>query len=181
MKLVRLLLSVSLASLSVAGCAAPPPPAPAAASEDQMLGHALTLVETIVRAAAKSDDPQSSLKAVDDVLAGRDPQANQALQGLLQEATADLSPANRDRVAAIGRDMTALARRQAAAAPLAESPAADRALQARKDLTAMGLRYYDEDQFRAAVKRGDKLAVDLFIAGKGIDPAVVSRTLPAGR
>ncbi len=180
MKLVRLLLSASLAFLSIAGCAAPPA-APAASTEDELLNHALTLVETLVHAAAKSDDPQASLKAVDDVLAGRNPQANQALQGLLNEATADMSPANRDRVASIGRDMTALARRQAAAAQPAQDSAADRALQARKDLNAMGLRYYDEDQFRAAVKRGDKLAVDLFIAGKGIDPAVVARSLPAAR
>jgi hypothetical protein len=45
----------------------------------------------------------------------------------------------------------------------------------------MGLRYYDETQFSDAVKRGDKLAVDLFIAGNGIDPAVIAKNLPAAR
>jgi hypothetical protein len=80
-------------------------------------------------------------------------------------------------------DLAALARREAARAPFSpiRPGAADTALQARKDLTAMGLRYYDEQQFLAAVKRRDKLAVDLFVAGKGIDPQVVARNLREGR
>lgn len=40
---------------------------------------------------------------------------------------------------------------------------------ARKELTAMGLQYYSQEQFLAAIHRGDALAVDLFIAGAGID------------
>jgi hypothetical protein len=86
----------------------------------------------------------------------------------------------RDKVASIANDVLSLARKDLAK-PAASSLSTEQALQARKDLTAMGLRYYDEEQFRAAIKRGDKLAVDLFVAGKGIDPAVVARSLPAAR
>ncbi len=156
---------------------------PAAAGEDEAFSHALTLVQTFVRAAARSDDPAASAKALDDVLSGRDTKANRAFAGLLEEMTADMPAAQRDQVASIGMDLAAIARREAARAPLSPigAPWSDPALQARKDLTAMGLRYYDEQQFLAAVKRRDKLAVDLFVAGRGIDPALVARNLPAGR
>jgi len=40
---------------------------------------------------------------------------------------------------------------------------------ARKELTAMGLQYFSQEQFLAAIHRGDVLAVDLFITGAGID------------
>lgn len=40
---------------------------------------------------------------------------------------------------------------------------------ARKELTAMGLQYFSQEQFLAAIHRGDALAVDLFITGAGID------------
>lgn len=152
-----------------------------AAAEDEALGHALTLVQMFVRAASQSTDPNASLKAIDEVLAGRNTEANRAFAGLLEEATAGMPSAQRDQVAAIGMDLAALARKEAARAPVLSPAWADGALQARKDLTAMGLRYYDEQQFLDAVKRRDKLAVDLFVAGKGIDPTVVSRSLPEGR
>ena len=42
------------------------------------------------------------------------------------------------------------------------------ALQARKHLTEMGLQYFSQDQFIAAIERGDKLAVELFIAGGSV-------------
>lgn len=42
------------------------------------------------------------------------------------------------------------------------------ALEARKELTAMGLLYFDREQYNAAARRGDKLAVTLFIRGGGI-------------
>ena len=41
-------------------------------------------------------------------------------------------------------------------------------LEARSQLTAMGLQYFSQEQYAAAVDRGDKLAVDLFIIGGGI-------------
>jgi twitching motility two-component system response regulator PilH len=41
-------------------------------------------------------------------------------------------------------------------------------LEARRQLTEMGLQYFNQEQFSAAVERGDKLAVRLFIAGRGV-------------
>ena len=49
------------------------------------------------------------------------------------------------------------------------SPHAITAFEARSQLTAMGLQYFNQDQFLAAMQRGDKLALDLFIAGGGVD------------
>lgn len=43
------------------------------------------------------------------------------------------------------------------------------ALEARKHLTEMGLQYFSQEQFIAAIERGDKLAVELFIAGGSVD------------
>jgi hypothetical protein len=126
-------------------------------------GHALTLAQVLMRLAAQSDNPD---KAFDDVLAGRSTEANRAIAGLLEEATADMPPEYRARVASIGQDIASLARKQVG------KPAAvsyDRALQARKDLTAMGLKYHDPKDFLDAVKRDDALAVELFIEGRGVN------------
>src|SRR5437868_12372112 len=65
--------------------------------------------------------------------------------------------------------MASLALKQQAAAPATGGISADRTLLARKDLTAMGLSYYDHGQFLDAVKRNDELAAELFIAGRGVD------------
>ena len=43
------------------------------------------------------------------------------------------------------------------------------ALDARTQLTAMGLQYYDQTQFIAAIRRSDQLAVALFLAGRGVN------------
>ena len=43
------------------------------------------------------------------------------------------------------------------------------AADARKELTAMGLQYFNQEQFVSAILRGDALAVDLFITGAGVD------------
>ena len=42
-------------------------------------------------------------------------------------------------------------------------------LEARKHLTDMGLQYFSQEQFVAAIERGDKLAVELFIASGCVD------------
>ncbi|MEO7104784.1 MAG: response regulator [Rhodoferax sp.] len=42
-------------------------------------------------------------------------------------------------------------------------------LEARKQLTAMGLQYFDHGQFFSAIRRADQLAVALFVAGRGVD------------
>ncbi len=162
MRIARLLLIALLAA----------PPAAVQASEDEAFDHALTLVQLFVRSAAQTEDPQASLRALDDVLAGRNTEANRAFAGLMEEATSDMSPHNKDRVAAIGRDLASMARKEAAKAPLpSQAPAAGRSLQARKDLAAMGLRYYDADQYLEAVRRDDALAVELFLEGRGVNPS----------
>ena len=145
-------------------------PFAAQASEDEAFGHALTLVQMFVRAAMQSDDPKAGLKAFDDVLAGRNTEANRAFAGLLEEMTADMLPEHKSKVASIGQDLAGMARKEIARSPL-ESVSPERSLQARKDLTAMGLRYYDSSQFLDAVKRDDALAVELYLLGRGVNPA----------
>ena len=53
-----------------------------------------------------------------------------------------------------------------ASAPAPQTPIS--ALEARKHLTDMGLQYFSQEQFIAAIERGDKLAVELFIASGGV-------------
>ncbi len=43
------------------------------------------------------------------------------------------------------------------------------ALDARAQLTSMGLSYFDQNQFIAAIWRSDQLAVALFVAGRGVN------------
>jgi hypothetical protein len=163
MKSIRVLCVFALATLTA--------PALAAGEDEEWsgLGHALTLVQTFVRIAAQSDDPAASQKAIDDVLAGRNREANRAFSGLLNEITAGMPGESRDKMASIGQDLAALARKEAARPPAAPGVNVDAALQARKDLTAMGLRYYDAEQFRDAVRRDDALAVELYVAGQGVN------------
>jgi hypothetical protein len=147
--------------------------APAAhAEEDAAFGHALTLVQIFVRAAAQAPgDPQAGLRAFDDIASGRNAEASQALNGLFEEMTAGMPSQHKDKVATIGRDLASLARIEAARAPATGTASADRALQARKDLTAMGLKYHDAADYLAAVRRDDALAVELFLIGRGVNPA----------
>jgi len=156
------------------GPTASPAPAPAAQDQDgwKAFGHALTLAQILVRT-AQADDPD---KAFDDVLAGRSSEANGAFSGLLQEATADLPAEHRSRVASIGLDVASLARKQIGKPVPASSERISTgrsspggALQARKDLTAMGLKYHDPNDFLEAVRRDDQLAAELFVEGRGVN------------
>ena len=160
MKLVRTLL--------VAALLVPALPAHAA-DEPSTLGHMLTLVHMFVRIAAESDTSAASLRAIDEVLAGRNAAANEAIAGLLKDALADVSPENRATIAAIGRDLVGVARKNLLGVGPGETLFRDRSLQARKELTAMGLTYHDSKQFLDAVKRNDSVAAELFIAGRGVD------------
>jgi hypothetical protein len=103
-----------------------------------------------------------------DLLAGRNHEANQAIASLFAGATAEMPDEYRARVASIGRDIAALALKNPVSST-AETISVQRSLQARKDLTAMGLHYYDHGAFLDAVKRNDELATELFIAGRGVD------------
>lgn len=136
---------------------------------DSSLGNILTLVHMFVRIAAESDSSQVSLRAIDEVLAGRNAAANEAVAGLLNEALADVSPQNRATIAAIGRDLVGVARKNLLGVNPGQTVFPDRSVEARKELTAMGLTYHDAKQFLSAVKRNDVLAAELFIAGRGVD------------
>jgi hypothetical protein len=126
-------------------------------------GNVLTLVQQMIRIGNHPYPDQ----AMNDLISGRNHEANQAIASLFAGATAEMPPEYRDKIASMGRDLATMAIRPAPAALNAFS--ADRSLQARKDLTAMGLKYYDQEQFYDAAKRGDLLATELFIAGKGVD------------
>jgi len=133
------------------------------------LNHMLTLVHMFVRIAAESDTSQASLRAIDEVLSGRNVAANEAVAGLMKDALADVSPENRATIAAIGRDLVGVARKNLVGASPGQALFPDRSLDARKELTAMGLTYHDSKQFLDAVKRNDTMATELFIAGRGVD------------
>ena len=126
-------------------------------------GNVLTLVQQAIRIGNHPYPDQ----AMADLLAGRNYEANQAIASLFAGATAEMPSEYRDRVASLGRELANLAIRPAPAA--VNAIAAERSLQARKDLTGMGLKYYDHGEFLDAVKRNDQLAVELFIAAKGVN------------
>lgn len=155
--------------------------APAYASVDAaddwaMLSRILALVQPIVHLAAHSPDPQAAHKAMEAVLSGRDARANRVASELFDEALAEVPPQHRPLVRSIGRDILVLARREHARAEADLSgEAVERAIRARKELHAMGLRYWDEEQFREAQARGDSIAVELFLAARGL------RNPPAAR
>jgi len=161
MQTIRILLAAILI--------APAAPALAQNEEWPAFGHALTLIHLFVRIAAESETPTQSLRAIDDVLLGRNAAANEAVSGLVKEMLADVPPQHRATIAAIGRDLAAAARKN-----LGVTDARPRKdpLQARKDLTSMGLTYHDSKQFLDAVKRNDSIAAELFIAGQGVDLGV---------
>lgn len=149
----------------VLACSAPARAAASAYDEDwTAFGQVLTLVETMVHAGMQPN-PDA---AIADVLTGRNPQANGAIAGLFAGVTAEMPPEYRDRVALLGRDLAGYVANHPVVAAV-DQMSAERALQARKDLNAMGLRYYDEKQFLDAAKRNDTLAVQLFVAGRGVN------------
>jgi hypothetical protein len=163
MKLVRILL--------ISALLVPALPAQAAEDEWPAFGHALSLVHLFVRIAAESETPTQSLKAIDDVLLGRNAAANEAVAGLVKEMLADVPIQQRSTIAAIGRDLAAVARKNLKLPATAASTVSITPMQARKDLTAIGLTYHDSKQFLDAVKRNDSIAAELFIAGRGVDLA----------
>jgi hypothetical protein len=156
------------ASTSAPEPSVPEPVAKASQRKDdswKTFGYALTLAQVMTRIAAHSDNPEQGF---DDVLAGRNIEANRAVAGLLEDATSGMPSEHRSRVNSIGQDIALLARKEVAK-PNVNVPSPDRALQARKDLTAMGLKYHDPNEFFEAVKRDDALAVELFIEGRGVN------------
>jgi hypothetical protein len=158
MKSIRALLLLPLVVVSMSARAADD------AQDWEAFGHVLTLLQTAVRIGASPVPDQ----AMTEVLAGRNHQVNQAVASLFAGATAEMPAEYRDRVAALGREFATLALKNPVSAT-AETLSVSNSLQARKDLTAMGLNYHDHGEFLDAVKRDDELAVQLFIAGRGVD------------
>ena len=158
MKSMRALLLLPLLVLSMSARAADD------AQDWEAFGHVLTILHNAVRVGSSPYPDQ----AMTELLAGRNHEVNQAVASLFAGATAEMPAQYRDRVAAIGRDFAALALKNPVTSA-AQTLSVDRSLQARKDLTAMGLRYHDHGEFLDAVKRNDQLAVELFIAGRGVD------------
>src|SRR5262245_30197167 len=145
-------------ALSILLLAALAAPVAHAEEQDKAFGHFLTLIQTFTSIAAQSANPDRDIA---DVFAGRNEGANGAASGLLQEITADMPAATRSQMSAIGADLLSIARRSATPFSAPPSASATDSIQARKDLTAMGLKYHDSGEFLDAVKRNDSLAVEL--------------------
>jgi hypothetical protein len=128
-------------------------------------GKLLSVVHVLMQASEKSGgDPKAVQQAMDDILSGRNADAN----ALALEIFGDVPAQEREKMLAVGRSMAAMSQRQTVTEVRTLGDLG--AIQARKDLTAIGLVYHDRNQFLDAVKRNDVLAAQLFIAGRGVDP-----------
>lgn len=143
---------------------------PAHASEDaedwRLFGNVLALVQQFVRVAAAAPDAEAAQKGVDGMLAGKNAETNRAAGDVLSEVLREMPAEQRGAFTSIARDVLTIARRENLRAPVEREK--DEALRARKELHAMGLRYWDEQQYQEALRRGDRIAVDLYVAGKGL-------------
>ena len=158
----------------------------ARASDDvddwKLIGGMLALVQQVVHLAANSLDPDAAQKGIERILSGENAQANRVASGVLDEVLQEVPAEQRGAFVAIGRDLLVLAQRERAkAGKESPGPQAGDPVQARKDLQAMGLKYWDEQQFLEAVRRGDSIAVDLFLAAKGLQSADPARNPPPAR
>ena len=165
MRAVRLFVLLLLLPLSASASAA------AEEADDwKIIGGMLALVQQVVHLAANAPDPGAAQRGVDVILSGENAQANRIAAGVLDEVLQDVPAAQRGVFVAIGRDLIVLARRERAKAGTVDLPAVTMdPVKARKDLQAMGLKYWDEQQFLEAARRGDRIAVDLFLAAKGLE------------
>ena len=107
-------------------------------------GRFLSLVQVMMQAAcppgaspSQHCDPNAAQKAFDDIANGRNTEAN----ALMLDIFAGVPAPEREKMLAIGRTMAAMNRKQMAAETQLQGDSA--AIQARKDLTAMGLSYHD--------------------------------------
>jgi len=148
---------------SLALALAPAHAADSTSDEWATFSRFLSILQVVMQTAAK-DDGRHSQQAVEDILAGRNAEANE----LAKELFAEVPDAEREKMISIGRSLLVLGQQQAALD--ARMAGETRAIQARKDLAGMGLAYHDRTQFLDAVRRGDVIAVRLFLAGRGVDP-----------
>jgi hypothetical protein len=107
------------------------------------------------------------------------PQESEALQRQPDGARADAAaPSLPPEVAAQLRAATAMLqqrRGELAPAPVQQQGRTDPQVQARKDLSAMGLSYFNQEQFVEAVKRDDKVACELFLTGGAVSASKKGR------
>ena len=167
MRAARLLVLTMLLPLAAA-----PVRANEEADDWKLIGGALALVQQIVQLASQSPDPRAAQKGVDAMLSGQNAEANRLASALMSEILLDVPPEFRSAFVSIGRDLLVLARREQARAkpaPVQGESSRDEVLRARKELHAMGLRYWDEQQFLEAVRRGDRIAVDLYVTAQGLE------------
>ncbi len=139
--------------------------AQAAESEDwAMFGRLLSLVQGFVQVSADSGASAGSAeKHFHGLLSGKSGEANQ----LAEEMFGDMPGEQRGQILGFARTLVAMGQKQA---QIERKRAHENdAIQARKDLAGMGLSYFDRKQFIDAVKRNDKLAVQLYLGGKGVD------------
>lgn len=151
----------------------------------------LAVAQTVLSAALSSPpgDTRRSDAALDSILDGRNADANAVAGEMFDDMPASL----RSQVAAVARSALSLSRRQAQQAASTSvahglgtsaqevraggrASGADRtAIDARRDLNAMGNRYHDAGEFLDAVRRDDVLATRLYIAGRGLDARSIER------
>lgn len=146
---------------------------PAGAAENDewaVFDRMVAVVRPLLRLAIESDDPRAVGKRIDSALAGEDAEVNRLARELAEEMFDGLPRQRRETLAALARDAATLARKERARSADDSIPP-ERSLQARKDLAAIGLRYYDAQQFLDAVKRDDTLAVELYVVGRGVNLA----------
>ena len=127
-------------------------------------GRMLSLVQGLLQVTAESGgEARRAEQHFDGLLSGKNADANK----LADEMFADMPREQRGQVLGIARTLVALGQKQAQV----ERRRAEEgdAIQARKDLAGMGLSYFDRRQFIDAVKRNDRLAVHLYLGGRGID------------
>ena len=158
MRVFRLIFIVLLSAVTSAAQANEP-------DDWASFGRMLSLVQGFMQVAAESQgDSKRVEKHVDTLLSGKNSDAN----ALLEDVFADMPGEQRGQVLGLVRQMVSLGQKQA----LIERRQTEEgmAVQARKDLSGMGLAYFDRQQFLDAVKRNDVLAVRLYLAGRGIDP-----------
>ena len=161
--LAAIVAAAAIGAAHAQGSAAP-------AADWATFGRFLSLIQVFMQTAcppgttSQNCDPNAAQKAFDDIANGRNPEAN----ALMLDIFAGVPAPEREKMLAIGRTMAAMNRKQMAAEGQLQSESA--AVQARKDLTAIGLSYHDRNQFLDAVKRRDAIAVRLFLAGRGVDP-----------
>ena len=127
-------------------------------------GRMLSLFQGFLQVSADSGgDTKHVERHFDGLLSGKNADANK----LAEEMFGDMPGEQRGQALGIARTLVALGRQQAQV-DRRRAEEVD-AIQARKDLAGMGLSYFDRKQFLDAVMRGDRLAVQLYLGGRGVD------------